>query len=208
MKKVQKTGILLLVLVLALTACTSFADTGERGNTMNNGDTRQQTEFRYNRFADLYYYLLAHMPIDCAADVSDPEYTAEMAGKLGIFPGIPPKLTEYYEENFDRLAITGFIPLAVKNTQQFREALVSCGQLTDRDMEAFVDPMIEICDRVSDRFYEWWTAHHEEVAPQTDKVYDRFRTLTDRVGAFFNNLEMKPSVLFSYSLRKAPEGGR
>ena len=62
MNKVQKTGILLLVLVLALTACTSFADTGERGNTMNNGDTRQQTEFRYNRFADLYYYLLAHMP--------------------------------------------------------------------------------------------------------------------------------------------------
>ena len=202
MKKVQKTGILLLVLVLALTACTSFADTGERGTTMNNSDTRQQTEFRYNRFADLYYYLLAHMPIDCAADVSDPEYTAEMAGKLGIFPGIPPKLTDYYEENFDRLAITGFIPLAVKNTQQFREALVSCGQLTDRDMEAFVDPMIEICDRVSDRFYEWWTAHHEEVAPQTDKVYDRFRTLTDRVGAFFSNLELKPSVLFSYSLRK------
>ena len=180
MNKVQKTGILLLVLVLALTACTSFADTGERGNTMNNIDVRQQTEFRYNRFADLYYYLLAHMPIDYAADVSDPEYTAEMAGKLGIFPGIPPKLTEYYEENFDRLAITGFIPLAVKNTQQFREALVSCGQLTDRDMEAFVDPMIEICDRVSERFPKGFMIGGQRIMKRWRRRRTRYTTVSGR----------------------------
>ena len=174
----------------------------ELNREMNDTAGSRQLTFSYNRFADLYYYLLAHMPINCAADVSDPEYTAEMAGKLGIFPGIPPKLTEYYEDNFDRLTITSFIPLAVNNTRQFREALASGGMLTDRDMEAFAEPMIGICERVSEKFYAWWTEHHEETAPLTEKVYDRFRVLADRFGCFFDSLALKPSVLFSYSLRK------
>ena len=173
----------------------------ELNREMNDTAGSRQLTFSYNRFADLYYYLLAHMPINCAADVSDPEYTAEMAGKLGIFPGIPPKLTEYYEDNFDRLTITSFIPLAVNNTRQFREALASGGMLTDRDMEAFAEPMIGICERVSEKFYGWWTEHHEEVAPLTEKVYDRFRVLADRFGCFFDSLALKPSVLFSFSLR-------
>lgn len=169
---------------------------------MNEPASNRQITFSYNRFADLFYYLLAHMPINCAADVSDQAYTAEMAGELGIFPGIPPKLTEYYEEHFDRLMIADFIPLTVRNTQQFRETLVSCGMLTDKDMEAFADPMIGICERVSERFYEWWTQHHEAVAPQAEKVYVRFRALADRFGGFLAALPMKPEVLFSYSLRK------
>lgn len=169
---------------------------------MNNTTGQRQLTFQYNRFADLFYYLLAHMPINCAADVSDPAYTAEMAGELGIFPGIPPRLTEYYEKHFDRLMIISFLPLAVKNPQQLREALASTGRLTDKDMEVFAEPLIGICERVSERFYEWWTAHHEVAAPQTEKVYERFRTLAYRFSSFFDNLELKPSVLFSYSLRK------
>ena len=31
----------------------------------------RKIEFGYNRFADLFYYLLAHMPLDCAADEND-----------------------------------------------------------------------------------------------------------------------------------------
>ena len=169
---------------------------------MNNTTGQRQLAFQYNRFADLFYYLLAHMPINCAADVSDPAYTAEMAGELGIFPGIPPRLTEYYEEHFDRLMIISFLPLAVKNPQQLREALASTGRLTDKDMEVFAEPLIGICERVSERFYEWWTAHHEAVAPQTEKVYERFRALAEPFSGFFDSLELKPSVLFSYSLRK------
>ena len=202
MKKMQKAGILLLVLVLALTACTSFADTGERGTTMNNIDGRQQTEFRYNRFADLFYYLLAHMPIDYAADVSDPGYTAEMAGCLGVYPGIPQRLINYYQDNFDRLAVINFMSLAAENPGQFREMLAGCGMLTDKDMTYFVDPLIEICDRVSGTFYQWWKDHHTETAQQAEKVYNRFRALTDRFSSFFADLGMDTQVLFSYSLRK------
>ena len=202
MKKMQKAGILLLVLVLALTACTSFADTGERGTTMNNIDGRQQTEFRYNRFADLFYYLLAHMPIDYAADVSDPGYTAEMAGCLGVYPGIPQRLINYYQDNFDRLAVINFMSLAAENPGQFREMLAGCGMLTDKDMTYFVDPLIEICDRVSGTFYQWWKDHHTETAQQAEKVYNRFRVLTDRFSSFFADLGMDTQVLFSYSLRK------
>ena len=165
-------------------------------------DNKQPTEFLYNPFADLFYYLLAHMPIDCAADVSDPGYTAEMAGCLGVYPGIPQRLISYYQEHFDRLAVINFMALAAENPGQFREMLTGCGMLTDKDMKDFVDPLIEICDRVSGTFYQWWKEHHTETAQQAEKVYTRFRALTDRFRGFFKGLGMDTKVLFSYSLRK------
>ena len=165
-------------------------------------DNKQPNEFLYNPFADLFYYLLAHMPIDCAADVSDPGYTAEMAGCLGVYPGIPQRLISYYQEHFDRLAVINFMALAAENPGQFREMLAGCGMLTDKDMKDFIDPLIEICDRVSGTFYQWWKEHHTETAQQAEKVYTRFRALADRFGGFFKGLGMDTKVLFSYSLRK------
>jgi len=165
-------------------------------------DNRQPYEFLYNPFADLFYYLLAHMPIDCAADVSDPGYTAEMAGCLGVYPGIPQRLISYYQEHFDRLAVINFMALAAENPGQFREMLAGCGMLTDKDMKDFIDSLIEICDRVSGTFYQWWKEHHTETAQQAEKVYTRFRALADRFGGFFKGLGMDTKVLFSYSLRK------
>ena len=70
-----------------------------------------QLTFSYNRFADLFYYLLAHVRIDNAADVYDPEYTGRMAETLGTAPEIPDELAEYYRANFDRLAVISFFPL-------------------------------------------------------------------------------------------------
>lgn len=165
-------------------------------------DNKQPNEFLYNPFADLFYYLLAHMPIDCAADVSDPGYTAEMAGCLGVYPGIPQRLISYYQEHFDRLAVINFMALVAENPGQFREMLAGCGMLTDKDMKDFIDPLIEICDRVSGTFYQWWKEHHTETAQQAEKVYTRFRALADRFGGFFKGLGMDTKVLFSYSLRK------
>ena len=165
-------------------------------------NNKQLAEFLYNPFADLFYYLLAHMPIDCAADVSDPGYTAEMAGCLGVYPGIPQRLINYYQEHFDRLAVINFMALAAENPGQFREMLAGCGMLTDKDMKDFADPLIEICDRVSGTFYQWWKEHHTETAQQAEKVYSRFRALADRFGGFFKGLGMDTKVLFSYSLRK------
>ena len=165
-------------------------------------NNKQPAEFLYNPFADLFYYLLAHMPIDCAADVSDPGYTAEMAGCLEVYPGIPQRLINYYQKHFDRLAVINFIALAAENPGQFREMLAGCGMLTDKDMKDFADPLIEICDRVSGTFYQWWKEHHTETAQQTEKVYSRFRALADRFSSFFAELGMDTKVLFSYSLRK------
>ena len=162
----------------------------------------RKTNFGYNRFADLFYYLLAHMPLDCAADVYDAEYVAQMAGELGVSPQVPQRLTEYYQEHFDRLNIINFFPLAADNIRHLREGLASCGQLTEEDMSRFVDPLLEICERVSGPFYKWWEQHHAESAERKEKVYDRFSALAARFAPFLDKAAGSAKVLFSYSLRK------
>ena len=107
-----------------------------------------QLTFSYNRFADLFYYLLAHVRIDNAADVYDPEYTGRMAETLGTAPEIPDELAEYYRANFDRLAVISFFPLIVGSTEECRGALaysgMVAGALKDRFGSFFARPDEEL----------------------------------------------------------------
>ena len=169
---------------------------------MNGHSETVTPEFTYNRFADLFYYLLAHMPLDNAADEYDPDYIREMAEVLGTSPAIPDKLAEYYQQHFDRLMIISFFPLATGSIDECENALASCGMLADEDMNTFVLPMMEICRQASVSFYPWWERRHAESLPAAEAVYIRFRELTGRFVSFFSGLETRIRVLFSYSLRK------
>lgn len=161
-----------------------------------------RTDFGYNRFADLFYHLLAHMPLDCAADEYDPKYVALMAGELGVSPQVPQRLTDYYQEHFDRLMITSFLPLVTDNTRHLREGLAACGRLTEEDMRSCADPLLEICDRVSEPFYGWWEQRHGEASERKGKVFDRFDALAARFAPFLDALDKNTKVLFSYTLRR------
>ena len=169
---------------------------------MSETQSRFQLNFGYNRFADLFYYLLAHMPLDCAADVYDPEFTAQMARDLGIHPLIPQRLTEYYQEHFDRVGIVSFLPLITDNTKHCREAMAACGQLTKKDMTYFAEPMMEICDRVCEPFYGWWEETHRAAAERKQKVYDRFNALAEKFRPFLDSAGVEQKLLFSYTIRK------
>ena len=170
---------------------------------MNNTTDSRRPSFAYNRFADLFYYLLAHMPVNNAADESDPEYAAEMKACLGVSPEIPQDVIDYYGAHFDRVMIAGFIALTAPDTRTFRGMLAGCGMLTEEDMNAFVDPLTGICDRMAEKFDPWWEAHHaERMAQRAETVYARFRELAERFGRFFDNLGPEANVLFSYTLRK------
>ena len=161
-----------------------------------------RTDFGYNRFADLFYHLLAHMPLDCAADEYDPAYVARMAGELGVSPQVPQRVTDYYQEHFDRVMIMTFLALAADNTRHLREALEGCGMLTEEDMKRCADPLLEIVDRVSEPFYGWWEQRHTEASERKGKVFDRFDALAARFAPFLDALNGNPKVLFSYTLRR------
>ena len=169
---------------------------------LNNETKTCSLSFEYNRFADLFYYLLAHMPLDNAANEYDPEYVAEMKASLGISPEIPQEVIDYYGMHFDRVMIADFISLMVSDTWTFKGTLARCGRLMDEDMTFFVDPMINICNHMSETFYPWWEARHFEIMEhRAEAVYDSFRKLAERFRCFFKKLEMKTKVLFSQTLR-------
>ena len=169
---------------------------------MNERFETATPEFTYNRFADLFYYLLAHIPLDNAADEYDPDYIKEMSEALGTSPEIPGALAEYYQRNFDHLMIISFMPLTTGSIDECRNALASCGMLTAEDMATFVLPIMEICRQSSVPFYPWWDRYHAETRKTAEPVYSRFRELTVRFSRFFDRLETQIRVIFSYSLRK------
>lgn len=169
---------------------------------MNSIPENQTLEFGYNRFSDLFYYLLAHMPVNCAADVSDPEYARRMAECLGTSPEIPDRLLKYYEEHFDRVAIINFMPLIVSSAEECRNMLACCGQLSEEDLRVFADPLMDICEQASAAFYPWWDRHHAAVAKRAEEVYRYFSLQKERFGSFWSRPGAQTKVLFSYSLRK------
>lgn len=161
-----------------------------------------QLTFSYNRFADLFYYLLAHVRIDNAADVYDPEYTGRMAETLGTAPEIPDELAEYYRANFDRLAVISFFPLIVGSAEECRGALAYSGMVAEEDMKAFGLPVLEICDRAAERFYPWWEQSLKDTESWAGTVRGQFCALKDRFGSFFDRPDEELRVIFSFSLRR------
>ena len=159
-------------------------------------------EYSYTRFGDLFYYLLAHMHIDLAADVYDHEYIDRMKDTLGVEPQITDEMICYYQEHFDRVAVINFVALIAEDEEQFRNILVSMGMLTDEDMDVLVDPLLEVCRELHEPFCSWWDQHHASVSVRAEIVKRNIDTFKERYTSFFEHLSMKVKVIFSYSLRK------
>ena len=160
-------------------------------------------EFRYNRFADLFYYLLAHLHIENAADMYDPAFILLMSSRLGYSPDIPRDLPIYYDENFDRLSVVNFIPLSVENREACRKEIASCGFLTEDDLQLFVDPLLRLCDEAFEKFNAWWDQKRLETAKTEEYAQRRMLMFKHRFKLFFNHPELKNMrIIFSYTLTR------
>ncbi len=168
--------------------------------------------FQYNRFCDLVYHVLAHMPIDCDADVYDADYVRSMGAALGGELRVPGGLTEHYRDNFDRVAIVDFVPLLTCGVRECQDVLLANRSLTDEDKELFIRPFMELCDKESERYYPWWDAHHAEMKVREDAVCGAFTAFTDSFDRFFSLFDAPQTVVFSYSItrfgRACRNGGR
>ena len=155
----------------------------------------------YQRYADLVYHVLAHIPLDNAADEYDAEYVRTMKEQLGRSPAIPKKAAEWYREHFDRVCLIGFMPFVTGGTEECLAALRGSGMMDEADMEHFALPFFRAVEEEKDAYYAWWEKKQAETEDRKPGAEKGLREFIRRFDGFFGHYD-RITVILSHSLQR------
>ena len=120
--------------------------------------------FRYFKYADLMFHVLAHMRVNNASNLYSGEYIdrfSEYRHSISSLVDLESEivgLEKYYNDNFERLAIINFLPLYEDYSEfaKLRNSLLSYEGFTEQDIVCFISPLISILEKESAIYFPFW----------------------------------------------------
>lgn len=109
---------------------------------------------------DLVYHMLAHMPVNNASDLYSPEYIDRIKQAKGErFEDITDAmgaLAEYYNQNFNRLAMVNFLPIHCLDLNSLKVMLEQFSCFTAEDRICFCTPFAELLQKEEAFYTTYW----------------------------------------------------
>jgi len=167
---------------------------------------------KYSKHFDLLFHVLAYMKVDNASDLFCAEYIKKMeaAKRLpGYDADIPQNiglLQDYYNANFERLALINFLPFYSESFDEMKDALADCTHFTSNDLRHFIKPFIEILDAESAFYFEYWGNLHEINLNLRKDVESKLRTEIKKYACVFGRYSKSTTTFLSYSLTRNGRG--
>lgn len=163
-------------------------------------------EYRFHICADLTYFLLAHIKVKNAADTYDEDYIANMSNLLNGKPVITEKMTDYYNENFDRLAAINFVPLLTKDKNELVNMFNNLWGINDEDKEEFITPFCVLLDEWEQPYTNYWKKYVDSLEDKKIEVFNSFDQQISKFSSFFDRIyqttKLNLRIVFSHSLKK------
>jgi len=173
-------------------------------------ENEMDLQISYSIHADLVFHVLAHMRVNNASNLHCEEYIETMSSKRGGFDfdlvSQLREIEEYYNNNFGRLAIINFMPYFVPNFDVYKGALQSFQGFTPDDRMHFITPFIEILDRESVFFFDFWDKLHEANAPLRTMMEERLREELLKYSRIFDYFNKPPIAFLSYTMTRNGRG--
>ena len=150
-------------------------------------------EIKYSKHFDLIFHVLAYLKVNNASNLYSEEYISRMGMEkqkqnfeYDIILNVN-LLQEYYNDNFERLTLINFLPFYSNSFKEMKDIFVSCTRFTSADFQYFINPFIEILDKESVFYFDYWDKLH--------KLNERLRYFTEK--NISNEIE-KYSCIFDY----------
>lgn len=156
-------------------------------------------EFHYSVVRDLMYHILAHMKVENASNLYSEAYIDNVNKiKNGIHENITEAvshLSNYYNENFERLGVINFLPLVCASVQDLIGATENYYSFTETDREEFISPLNQLLNSEFE-FYE----------PYWKELFDTTSTCRKAFELWLKKEMSKYETLFSYFNKSAVVG--
>ena len=156
-------------------------------------------EFKYSVVQDLMYHILAHMKVENASNLYSEAYIDNVNiiknGKFDNITEAVSHLSNYYNENFERLGVINFLPLVCPSVQDLIGATENYYGFTETDKKEFIFPLIQLLKSEFEFYQDYW-----------NKLYDTTSTCRKAFESWIINEMCKYGALISYFNKVAVVG--
>lgn len=154
---------------------------------------------QYSAVQDLMYHVLAHMKVDNASNLYSEAYIDTINkvkhGRYDSIAGAVAHLSNYYNENFERLGVINFLPFVCASVQDLLSATEHYWGFTETDKEEFIFPLNQLLRSEFEFYEDYWS-----------KLYDATSVCRKKFELWLNNEMSKYEALFSYFNKAAGVG--
>ena len=148
-------------------------------------------EFKYSVVHDLMYHILAHMKVENASNLYSETYIDNVNkiknGRYDSITEVVSHLSNYYNENFERLGVINFLPFEHSSVQDLIGATENYYGFTETDKEEFIFPLNQLLKSEFEFYEDYW-----------NKLYDTTSICRKAFESWIKNEMSKYETLFSY----------
>ena len=148
-------------------------------------------EFKYSVVQDLMYHILAHMKVENASNLYSETYIDNVNkiknGRYDSITEVVSHLSNYYNENFERLGVINFLPFEHSSVQGLIGAIENYYGFTETDKEKFIFPLNQLLKSEFEFYEDYW-----------NKLYDTTSICRKEFESWIKNEMSKYETLFSY----------
>ena len=162
-----------------------------------------RVEFQYAYVLDLVYHMLAHIKVDNPSDLYAEEYIERIRlEKKEQFPDIVEamaNLSEYYNENFNRLGIINFLPFGCYDINALKYVLEQYPGFMPEDRELL---------EKEDAFYgDYWRTLFQHAKEKEFQIEDYLEKSLEKYGVLGDYFHKSTAVVgLSFSMTCAGRG--
>lgn len=166
--------------------------------------------FIYSQHYDLIFHIMAYFKVNNASDLYDKDYIVKMAKKKAEFAydiiPVVNSLQKYYNENFERLMLINFLPYYCNDYNEMKKVFLTSNYFTQDDIKFFINPFIEMLDKESVFFFEYWKEVNEKCSLSSSITENYFQKKLEEYSRIFNYFGKSCKILFSYNITRNGRG--
>jgi len=167
-------------------------------------------EYKYSVVYDLMYHILAHMKVENASNLYSEIYIENVNriknGRYDSITEAVSHLSNYYNENFERLGVINFLSFDYSSVQELIEATKNYYEFTEIDKEEFIYPLNKLMKSEFEFYEEYWNNLYDITSTYRKKFESWIKKEMNKYEALFSYFNKYAVVGMSYSLTNNGRG--
>lgn len=166
--------------------------------------------FQYSVIYDLMYHMLAHTKVENASNLYSEEYIQRISNSKNETESTLCKevdgISEYYNDNFERLGIINFLPCYCSSLQELQNALLTYSGFTEEDRQAFTEPLCSIIEKEFVFYNDYWSKRYSKTLGGRNRLEQWLKGRFSPYEPLFLYFEKRINIGFSFALTRNGRG--
>ena len=150
------------------------------------------------------YHVLAHMKVENASNLYSEAYINNVNkvknGKYGSITEVISQLSNYYNENFERLGVINFLPIVCPSVQDLICVAENYCGFTETDKKEFIYPLNQLLKSEFEFYEGFWNQQYDSTTMRRQSFESWIQNEISKYRALFSYFNKHAVIGLSYSI--------